>query len=286
MSTKPRPTWRSVVQSLAPPILLSAARRMRSPGEPEWEYLGLDWPADHRPGVLWDHASVGAAYELRWPALVDAVAGTKPMGVTLEVPEAWGRAIETCDLGAHNLIMSYAYAVARTGRTSTQISVLDWGGGPGHYYLIAKALFPEIALRYCCKETPNVCERARKLLPEVEFVSDDSCLERTYDLVVASSSLHYAEDWRSLIRRLVSAARSYLYLGRVPFVRTGPAFTVLQNAHPYGYHTSYVGWVLNLDDLINCVTDTGMTLVRQFLGMSEVPIGDAETGGFLFAQRP
>jgi hypothetical protein len=42
----------------------------------------------------------------------------------------------------------------------------------------------------------------------VDFREDESCLERTYDLVVASSSLQYAEDWRGLLDRIAAAAGS------------------------------------------------------------------------------
>lgn len=268
---------------LAPPVLLSAARRLRARGPAEWQYLGTDWPSADVESGTWDDESVAVAYERRWPALTEALRGTRPLGISLEVPDAWGREIATDELGAHNLLMSYAAVLARASGGTQRMTLLDWGGGPGHYYLIAKALLPRLELDYCCKETPSVCDRARKLLGSVEFVSDDSCLERKYDLVMASSSVHYARDWQALVRRLASAAAPYLYIARVPFIRTGSGFTVLQRAHEYGYYTSYIGWVLNRDDLISCATAAGMTLVREFLSVPEVPIAHAETGGFLFA---
>ena len=68
--------------------------------------------------------------------------GAAPLGVSLEVPESCGGQIATDDLGAHNTLMSYGYVLGRAAHNKSRISILDWGGGPGHYYLIGRALLP------------------------------------------------------------------------------------------------------------------------------------------------
>jgi putative methyltransferase (TIGR04325 family) len=146
-----------------------------------------------------------------------------------------------------------------------RISVLDWGGGLGHYYALARSVLPAVELEYHVKETAPVSARGREVLPEVEFGEDDSCLERRYDLVLASSSLQYEPDWRSLVDRLAGAAERYLYLARVPVALESRSFVVLQRAYAYGYQTEYLGWVVSRSELLGAAAATGLSLAREFL---------------------
>jgi putative methyltransferase (TIGR04325 family) len=118
-------------------------------------------------------------------------------------------------------------------------------------------------------------------------VDDDSCLQEQYDLVLASASIEYVEVWQTLARRLAAAARSSLYLARVPLARDSTSFVVLQRAQRYGYDTEYVSWVFNRGELIECVTGAGMQLVREFVCGADNIIRGApervENRGFLFA---
>jgi putative methyltransferase (TIGR04325 family) len=122
--------------------------------------------------------------------------------------------------------------------------------------------------------------------PQVTFHDSDDCFERTYDLVMASASLQYAEDWRELVRRLADASARWTFFTRVPLVRQHPSFVVLQRAHAYGYATEYVGWVFNRDELLGAAGDAGLELERELVITGEVPIhGAPETlthGAFLF----
>jgi len=147
-----------------------------------------------------------------------------------------------------------------------RLSVLDWGGGLGHYYVLARALVPDLDLEYHCRDLPAMCAKGRELLPEVRFhESDESCMGRRYDLVLASSSLQYSEDWRGTAGRLAQMTESYLYITRTPVVRRAASFVVVQRPHGLGYDTEYPGWFLNLQELLTGVQALGMELVREFL---------------------
>jgi putative methyltransferase (TIGR04325 family) len=145
------------------------------------------------------------------------------------------------------------------------LSVLDWGGGLGHYWALARSALPGLELEYHVKETPAVCARGREVAPGVTFHDGPSCLDRQYDLVVASSSLQYAEDWRALLAGLAGAAGSHLYVARVPVALAAGSFVVLQRAHAYGYETEYLGWVLNRHELLETAAAAGLSLAREFL---------------------
>jgi putative methyltransferase (TIGR04325 family) len=127
--------------------------------------------------------------------------GAKPLGVHHETAE-----VLTGDAGAHNMLVTFAYVLALAGRGRERLSVLDWGGGFGHYHALARSVLPGLELDWHVKETPPVAARGRELNPEVTFSEDDSALERRYDLVVASSSVQYAEAWRALLERLAGTA--------------------------------------------------------------------------------
>jgi putative methyltransferase (TIGR04325 family) len=218
---------------------------------PEWEYVPEGW---ERPTKGWDVEAVARAYERKWPDWVAAIAPPSPLGVHHETAE-----VTTGDAGAQSMLVAFAYVVALAARGAERLSVLDWGGGLGHYEALARATVPGLELDWHVKETAAVAARGR---PGVTFHADDACLDGRYDLVVASSSLQYEPDWRTLLGRLAAAAESWLYVARVPVAFHAPSFVVLQRAYAYGYETEYLGWVLNRDELVEAA---GLPLAREFL---------------------
>ena len=146
------------------------------------------------------------------------------------------------------MLVSFAYVVALAARGVERLSVLDWGGGLGHYEALARSTVPGLELDWHVKETPAVAARGR---PGVTFHTDEQCLsDRSYDLVVASSSLQYEPEWQRLLSLLAGAAGRYLYVARVPVALTAPSFVVIQRPYVHGYDTEYLGWVLNRDELV------------------------------------
>jgi putative methyltransferase (TIGR04325 family) len=187
-------------------------------------------------------------------------------------------------------VLAYAYALSRAAGGSSALSVLDWGGALGHFYVLARRLFPDLVLDYHCRELPAVCSEGRVLLPEVTFHDDDECLNRRYDLVLASNSLQYDEDWFERLRALAGAAERRLFLTRVPVVREAASFVTLQRAQAYGYDTEYLGWVFNRDELIAAAVGAGLALEREFVLISSWPVAGTPEGpseyGYLFAPLP
>jgi putative methyltransferase (TIGR04325 family) len=254
---------------------------------PEWEYVPEGWErtrGEDATGLAGDAEQLARAYADKWPEFLKAVDGPGPLGIYHEVPA--GRPIEREDPLAQNTVLAWAYALARVAGRERALSVLDWGGALGHYYVLARAVLPGVELDYHCREVPAVCAEGRRLLPEVTFHEDDDCLEDRYDLVFASGSLQYDQNWRARIRAFTDATRGWLLITRVPLACTHQSFVVLQRAYAYGYGTEYIGWVLNRDELLAAAGDCGLTLVREFVllwpheidGAPE-PVGER---GFLF----
>jgi putative methyltransferase (TIGR04325 family) len=263
---------------------------------PEWEYVPEGWERAHKPdegsAAGWDVEDVARAYRKKWPQFLAAVAGSGPLGINHEIPE--GVPVDRYGILDQNAILAFAYAVVRAangaavraGSGSSPLSVLDWGGALGHHQVLARHLLPEVELDYHCRELPAVCAAGRSVHPEVTFHDTDDCLSRRYDLILASNSLQYQQDWQRLLRRLASAADTWLFLTRVPVATGHPSFVVLQRVGAYGYATETLGWVFNRDELFRAAGEVGLELEREFLVHPpwEVAGAPAEVShaGFLF----
>jgi putative methyltransferase (TIGR04325 family) len=261
----PEPLKRWIVE-WTPPVLLPTvkrvARRFRPPAPPEWEYVPEGWsrPRDDLRG--WDDPSVLDAYRTKLDAFRATLADAGPLAF---------RSSAELDVGGprvdeQNATLIFAFALLLASRDRARVSVLDWGGGLGAHGDVARAILPpEVELEYHCKEVPRIAEYGRRAVPGVTFWDDESCLDRTYDLVFASSSLQYTEAWQPLLARLAAASNDVLLLSRVPIVRRHPSFVVLQRAHAYRFETEYLGWVFNRDELLRVARDAGTDLVREFV---------------------
>ena len=252
---------------------------------PEWEFVAEGWA---RSGKIrgWRAEEVARAYREKWPQFLEAVQGPGPLGVNHEIPV--GAPIPRDDPLAQNAVLAWAYVLARARRNAARISVLDWGGALGHHSVLARKLFPELELDYHCRDLPAVCAQGREVLADVTFHDDDRCLDARYDMVFASNSLQYEENWPSRLEDLARAARDWLFVTRVPAACSHPSFVVLQRAYRYGYATEYLGWAVGRDELLDVARSSGLDLVREFALLPPFSIDgapDAVTDlGFLFSR--
>lgn len=254
---------KAFVRDISPPILVRWLQQaVHSKRLQEWEYVAPGWSylTSHPEVRGWNVAEVLATYQQKWPNYVARVQGTEPLGVAHEAEATTGE-----DILSHNAIMTFGYVLALSARTKSKVSLLDWGGGIGHYYLLAKALLPNCEIDYHCKDVSLLAEHGAKLFPDQHFYSDDSCLQRRYDLVMASTSLHYTEQWQDLLHRLADATANYLYLANLPTIQHLRSFVFLQRAYQYGYNTEYLGWCLNRNEVIAQAQINGLKLVREFV---------------------
>jgi putative methyltransferase (TIGR04325 family) len=292
-----------------PPIVAGALRRLRSPTPvaaqladlptvdtsssiadntgvpPEWEMVADTdevWTAHDG----WVHASILRTQLEKWPDFLRSVEGPKAVGQSHEA--AAGTA---ADYATHNTIMSFGYALGRVAARREAVSVLDWGGGLGHYYVYARALFPDLKLDYVIKDFPGFCEAGKRLLPDTQFLSEESeALSRSYDFVFASSSLPYTRDLYTLVGKLCDSASDWLMITRTPMIEHHDDFVVVQRPHMYGYMTEYAGWFINRNRLVDFVVGRGFSLERRFLVAEEPNVPNSPERAFdcglLFRRTP
>ncbi|MEJ7787653.1 MAG: glycosyltransferase [Solirubrobacteraceae bacterium] len=264
-----------------------APRDSESP-PPEWELVPDGWDFARREDQAcsrgWDVEEVAQAYAGHWPTFCAAISDGQPLGVAHEL--APGAKMSNTSLVAHNTALTLAYVLARTTAAADAVSVLDWGGGLGHQHAIARTALPDIGFDWHTRELPAVCREGRRASPSITFHESDECLDRVYDLVLASGSFQYAEDWRAHLRRLAGATRDSLLITRLPLLDSQPSFVAIQRAQPYGYATEYLGWVFNRSELLDGAAAAGLELVREFFLQEPMDIRGAPErpshGAFLF----
>jgi putative methyltransferase (TIGR04325 family) len=262
---------------------LATAHGGPEPALPEWEYVPEGWARERAGGGGWDVESIARKYAERWPAFIERLRGTGPVGALHVAPDGW--TVPRQDLTSHNMAMVFGYALALSARVTNRLSILDWGGALGHYHALARVLVPDVELDYHCKELPAVCRQGRRVSPEVTFHENEDCLERRYDLVLASGAIQYVEGWAELLSRLAGAAGRYLLITKVP-VTDAVSFVTLQRAYEYGYDTEYLGWALNRKEIRTAGERAGLELVREFFLAAPLDIpgapGSIHHAGFLF----
>lgn len=262
-------TVRTLVKSLVPPILARPLARLWPSAErPVLEFHPGGWQDLPREGPTgWNTPGVVEAETQKWEAFQNNLKGFGPLGFSHESTDL----DVTRNVFFHNIHISYAYVLSLAAHQASTISILDWGGGLGHYYLLGKTLLPDVHLDFSCRDVPLMCERGRQLCPEVRFFEDDSCLDKTYDLVMINGSLGYFENWRELLARICGTVKHYLFLTRMLTVETSPSFVALQRTDIYNYDSEMLIQVFNETELLRVVTQSDLRMVREFV------VGDGPT---------
>ena len=281
----------AAAQTVREPVQPATAQPLdvASPVEPVESPAALEWEimpdTDETWASLggWDHGSIVETQLAKWPGFLQSVAGPGMMGRSHEATAA------QIDLATHNTIISFGYALGRSCDRERTVSVLDWGGGLGHYAVYARVLFPEQAFDFHVKDLPGLCSAGANLLPDVTFHADDqAALSRSYDFVLASSAVHYVRDPYAKIAELCAASGQRLLITRTPVLEHGDDVLVVQRPHRYGYITEYAGWMMNRRRLIESVEAQGFRLERQFLVGEQPYLPDMEEQaqyyGFLFCR--
>lgn len=205
----------------------------------------------------WNYSGVTQAEEEKWSAFCHAVAGVGPLGFSHEHTDL----SITNNVSFHNVNITYGYALSLAAHGKTGLSVLDYGGGLGHFYQLGRALLPELELNYSCKEFPQTVRLGERLNPEINWYSDDSCLDNSYDLVMISGSLQYIQHWQQFLHDVAASVNIYLFLTRVPVVNTAASFVAVQKA----YGARMLHWQFNRGELLHAIKDAGFTIVREVL---------------------
>lgn len=208
----------------------------------------------------WHSADLLAAEKSKWGYFLELLQEPRPLGFSHEDVDP---RTQTRNASFHNIHMSYAYVVSRAladngGRC---LSILDWGGGLGHYHNLAVSLFPNADIFFSCKETAPMVKIGEDVNPFVHWYSGDSYLNQTYDIVMMNGSLQYIENWQELLQQLAKITDGYFFLTRLPVVEKSPSFVAIQRF----CGTEMLHQQLNQTEVLQVMRATGLRLVREFV---------------------
>lgn len=276
--------FKRIAVLLLPPLVTDLLRRIlrSAPSAPEWEAVPESGWTDG-----WLHPSIVDTQVAKWKGFTESIARPSALGVAHEA-----KAGAPVNVSSHNIIMTFAYVLGRAivARGDQPVRVLDWGGGIGHYALLARELYPEADIRYTIRELPPLAEAGRRLAVDAQFEADEGkALKGAYDLFYASSSLQYVRDIYGLLRKVAANGSRWIMICRMPFVDIADDFVVVQRPQRYGYDTEYTGWFLNRNRFVSFMRDNGYELDREFLNDERPVVANAPEQcsyrGFLFERR-
>ncbi len=243
-----------------PPIVIKVLRAVQNLiRQPVLEYAPDGWQTRlvKYQNQGWSVDSVVNNERVKWNAFRHNLEGAGPLGFSHEHTDM--SVIRNPNF--HNVHISYAYVLALAAHKKDCISVLDWGGSLGHYYLIGKAVLPDVSIDYHVKEVPLMVKAGKQLNPEVHWYDDERCLERNYDLIMINGSLLYMKDWVDVLNRIARSVKEYLFLFRLPVVQRSPSFLSIERL----YNSQMLHQQLNQTELMKAVKETGLTLIREFV---------------------
>ena len=145
------------IRLLMPPLLWGAAKRLNRTflSKPEWEVVPEGWSyVKNHPEVKgWNVEGVLKVYQKKWPRFLEMISGPGPLGLAHE-SELSSRE----ELVSHNIVMSFGYVLSVAAGPGRRLKMLDWGGGVGHYFHLARRLLPEMEIEYHCRDVPLLAE--------------------------------------------------------------------------------------------------------------------------------
>jgi len=253
----------------------------------QWEYLPNGFNTKIKSDG-WDLQSIVDLQVSKWELFKNAVNSLKPLGINHESNNQQFN----LDLYSHNTIYSYAYVLLLSSHNKSSIKILDWGGGIGHYGIISDSLLKpiKINIKYNCYDLSKFCIAGSKLNPNYTYFDNTkSALNNNYDLIIASSSLWYEQDWKETMLNLANSTNEYLYITRMNFISKKESYVAVQRPSIFGYNTEYMCWIINENEFIAHAKKIGLELIREIYIGHSFPIFKApEQGhfkGFIFKKN-
>ena len=252
--------WRRLVRGMVPPIAWEFVRRatlpLRKPGN-GFRFAPDRWHTQLPKGEELDSPGFVARERREWDLLMSEDLGCRPLVLFSRLPGV----AHAQRVSEHGEWMAYAYALLLAAKGRDTLRILDYGGGFGHFFSVGKAVLPDVALEYHCKDLPGIVAEGRRVNPLVVWHCDDSCLDENYDLVILSGVLQYVPGWQALLRRVASAVRGYCFVMGVPAVERAPGYVAIQRIHGAVAHYA----ILNRAEVLATLEGEGLTMVREFL---------------------
>lgn len=122
-----------------------------------------------------------------------------------------------------------------TIQSGNTLNVIDFGGGGGYHYTIAKTAFDSNkSVHWCVVETSAMAHHAQRLADgKLNFFADISSAKDSIDhldLVFTSGALQYCPNPLSFLQKLVDLNAPYLFITRTPFLENDKTIITTQSS--------------------------------------------------------
>jgi len=248
---------RELIKLFLPPILVRFVRLLKiSKSKHSLIYSPDGWDTElsssNKKG--WDSVNAVEIERKRMDRYCNALKNTGPLGFMHEHDNP----TEIRD-GYHHRNITSAYVLTLASIKKEKISILDYGGSLGHNYNFAKAVLPNhIDIEFHCKEVASLVNVGKELNPYIKWYSDDSCLNRKYDLIIVNGVLQYLNEWKHLLIKIINCVDGYLFLSHLPLVNYKRGYVALQRR----YGQEMLHYQFNRNEVLSQVN---LCLVREFL---------------------
>jgi len=122
------------------------------------------------------------------------------------------------ELESYRLLAAVGFAI--TENNGRPITVVDFGGGGGNHYFVAKKIFNDAILKWIIVETDEMVQ-ANKLNTDniLEFVSEISSISKNtkVDLVFTSSALQYTDNPHKIVNDLSLLDPQIIFITKTAF---------------------------------------------------------------------
>jgi putative methyltransferase (TIGR04325 family) len=149
-----------------------------------------------------------------------------------------------------------------------RLRILDFGGGMAVSYPSVIGAVPNgDSIEFHVVESAGICERGRVVIPErfgVVFHSKIPSPNIKYDIVNASRSVHYVDDWQGLMQAFALWHPRYIVLAGL-LAGDNCSFVSIQNYYDYRIPVRF----LNRNDVINVLNGLGYRLIYNTLHVSK-----------------
>lgn len=133
-------------------------------------------------------------------------------------------------------------------------SILDFGGSLGTALYALDSEFSTREFSYSVLETPEVCEKGRKIhvKKSAEFLDSLDKIKNKIDIIYLRTSLQYVKDWKRTLLALCDLAPSLMVFDHLT---AGKVSTNRLVQNYYGSKIPY--WIISADELINVLSGAG-----------------------------
>jgi len=154
-----------------------------------------------------------------------------------------------------------AVAASMIDKTNKTLRILDFGGGLASSYLPLIAMLPvDVNLDFVVIENKEICDAGNKLFESDHRISflTDLPSNKSFNIVHAGSSMHYIDDWYSLLEIFSELKPDKLIFADLP---AGDIDSFVTTQYYYGRKIPVRFW--NINEFIEKVEKLGFRMVMK-----------------------